>query len=69
MAWASTPSGKSIPLDPVPVPDGNVEAMVHDLGVRVIAVHPAGQAFLPAAGCDRFDTHFATCPKAAEFKK
>lgn len=59
MRWERTAAGKPIPLDPEPTPTGNLA--FRDDG-RVVA----------AAGCppgDRYVTHFATCPDAAEHRR
>lgn len=52
MRWARTVNGKSIPLDPEPVPGGNVE--LRD-GLACV-VKPDGAA--------RYVSHFATCKNA-----
>lgn len=57
--WAKTETGKSMPLDPTPVPDGNVEL------VNGIA-HVHGGADLEHAQATNtvlHKAHFATCPK------
>lgn len=58
--WARTESGKRIPLDPEPVPDGNV-VVVQDSPpvVRVLAA-----ADLPLHIVPTYKSHFATCPHA-----
>ena len=66
IVWALTSAGKSMPLDPEPHPDGNVEAMQDQDGRwHVIAVHPGPDLF----GGTRYHSHFTTCPKADDFKR
>jgi hypothetical protein len=66
--WASTPAGKSMPLDPEPHPDGNIEAHVDGSGRwHVDIVHADSQStmFTP----NLYLSHFVTCPNAEEFRK
>ena len=60
--WVIMPSGKRMPLDAKPDPNGKV--VLHDDGKH---------AFAPGAGGDepamRFPSHFATCPHAANHRK
>lgn len=57
--WARTAAGKSMPLDPEPSQDGNVEAVRDGHGtLSVVTVHKEHPMF---AG-DLFMPHFATCP-------
>ena len=61
LRWARTESGKAIPLDPEPVPDGNI--VVTDSGIA---------HFLRAtemATSERYVSHFSTCVKRAHFRK
>ena len=54
-----TATGKNVPVDPIPVDDGNVcaRALGNKLrGYVISAEHPAH------AGYTRFATHWATCP-------
>lgn len=69
--WAQTGSGRRIPIDPEPVPDGNVvvehpgdhgEAMVTVLG------RPEEQQLYADVG-PRYQSHFATCPQAAQHRR
>jgi hypothetical protein len=62
--WASTSNGKSMPVDAVPVEDGNVEVL--RAGGRVVAtIH--GQA--PMIPVPLRKSHFATCPNADQHRK
>ena len=63
--WAETErNGKPIPLDPEPVPDGNLG--IRDDG-RVYHV-AQGQGVLDL-GVPLYKTHFATCPDADEHRR
>ena len=54
IVWAKTTTGKSMPLDAEPVPDGNI--VLHE-----------GVAYVTGTG-DR-KSHFATCPNAARHRR
>lgn len=69
--WAiNEATGKSMPLDPNPIANGNVEATgltdgtSGNLVVKVLKKDEAGRP-----GADRYRSHFATCPKAADFRR
>lgn len=55
-----TATGKSVPVDPIPVDDGNVCALTRPggrlVGYVISEAHPA----LP--GYTRYSAHFGTCP-------
>lgn len=68
MTWATTSSGKSMPLNAEPDPAGNVEVRVGELGLAVLEVHPPGQPPLASVGV-MYMPHWATCPNADEFRK
>lgn len=60
--WARTEGrGKPIPLDPDPVPDGNIVVtdggIAHFLRATEMATGP------------RYVSHFSTCPKSAHFRR
>ena len=59
--WAKTERGNSIPLDPDPVPDGNI--VVTDAGVAHVL-----RATEMATG-PRYVSHFVTCPGRAKFRR
>jgi hypothetical protein len=59
--WAKTERGKPIPLDPDPVPDGNI--VVTDAGIAHFL-----KSTEMATG-PRYVSHFSTCPKSAHFRK
>lgn len=58
-------NNKPIPLDPDPVPDGNLG--IRDDG-RVYSMGNPEQGALDV-GVPRYKTHFATCPNAAEHRR
>lgn len=66
--WAVTDSGKRIPLDMDPAPDGNLEP-INKLpdGTLVVAVVPLAAA-IPAHD-DRRISHFVTCPQADNWRR
>jgi len=57
--WHKTSEGKNIPLDPDPHPEGN---LTFDARLRVVV---AARGSKPKM----YRSHFATCPKAGEFRK
>lgn len=61
IVWVKTRSGKRMPLDARPTPNGNLEI---DLADCVYFVTPD----LNAAG-KRYTSHFATCPNASEHRR
>lgn len=70
MVWAVTPSGKNIPINPDPVPEGNlvVEHKLRDDGRGHF-----WEARPPSPLLDqdkpKYVSHFATCPKASAHRK
>jgi hypothetical protein len=64
--WVTMPSGKHMPLDTTPSPDGNV--CVHSDGVKAAVLTADELAQFPA-DLPRFKSHFATCPGAAKHRK
>lgn len=66
--WATTSNGKSMPVDAVPVDEGNVElhwpgAPQLPIRATVHAQRPLGLTNVPL-----HLSHFATCPNAAEHR-
>lgn len=62
--FAKTASGKSMPVDTKPSTDGNL-VLFHEGGVLC-----SRAARLPADQLrPRHKSHFATCPKAGDFRK
>lgn len=59
--WARTERGKAIPIDPAPVPDGNL--VVSDGGIA----HVLRATEMPPS--ERYVSHFATCVRRAHFRK
>lgn len=66
--WAKTAAGRSMPLDPVPVYDGNVvvETWRGDNPTVIVFSKPED---VPASEPLRYKSHFVTCPDAARFRK
>jgi hypothetical protein len=65
--WALTGSGKRIPVDRDPVPDGNLFYVGDEDGPPTVAVITKGRR--PPPGADRYTSHFATCPNAASHRR
>lgn len=63
--WVITDGGRRMPLDPDPVPDGNVVPAVID-GQRRARVLTGEQ--MPADG-PAWQAHFRTCPAAPQFRR
>jgi hypothetical protein len=61
--WAKTAKNKSIPVDPVPVADGNL--MLVDEGNGVTRALPITGGYNGVA----HKSHFATCPYSGEHRK
>lgn len=57
IVWARTTTGQRMPLDPTPVPDGNV-VYCGEKSVRVLA---AGET---AGGWERYHSHWSNCDDA-----
>lgn len=60
--WAVTEKGGRMPLDPDPVPDGNV--VINNYGVAVV-ITPGDWTH----DGQRYVAHFATCPNAKTHRK
>lgn len=63
MVWVKTAAnGRLMPLDPKPVPDGNVVLLASrdEQGVRLVRVLAHGED--PGPDAKRYISHFATCP-------
>lgn len=70
IAWRLTVKGKKMPVDPDPVPDGNI---VLNRGGLVVVLDRERMAKLEARTdrerWPRFVSHFVTCPHRAAFRK
>jgi hypothetical protein len=55
--WAKTPSGRPMPLDAEPSPQGN------------IVLRMDGIAIVGGEGSLRYTSHFANCPQAAQHRR
>ena len=72
MWTVSVATGKRMPLDPVPVPGGNVRLLpAEHLGAppRSAVVGPAIDLFDDQDDGTRYVSHFATCPNADEHRR
>lgn len=67
IVWALLPSGKRMPLDATPAPDGNIAARRDANGDLHARVLKAGDE--PADGERRGTSHFSTCPNAAAHRR
>jgi len=66
--WCVTAKGKRIPVDPDPVPDGNL-VLVDD---HAEPAQPTKALPVPAdagRGTPRYKSHLATCPNAAGHRR
>lgn len=73
--WVVTVAGVSMPIDPDPVPDGNVEFTGRTAStstgwscpeVRVVAA--GEQSLFAELEPDRYQAHFRFCPDAESFR-
>lgn len=65
--WAETRTGKRMPVDTRPHPDGNVRIVAHPSGVQMAEV--LGPLEVAAAEQPLHRSHFATCPNAAQHRR
>jgi hypothetical protein len=65
--WVSTTQGRAMPLDPDPVPNGNV-VIVRDGGGGLLAEY-LRRTDTPAPGTPRYQSHFSSCPERARFRR
>lgn len=63
--WAVTTTGKRMPIDHEPTPDGNVTVHRDEAGQDIATVHAVGA---PLEG-PRWTSHFATCAQAAQHRR
>jgi hypothetical protein len=59
---------RRIPLDPIPVPDGNVWVDHIEGGQVFVNVVLTGDA-VPRTVASRYVSHFVTCPQADSWRK
>lgn len=64
IVWATTDSGKRMPVDVEPVELGNVRLVDGPNGLIAKVTVPA---MIPEG--ERYRSHFATCPKAREARR
>lgn len=64
--WGATEKGKSMPVDPLPHPRGNITLVGTAAGGYLITVHPRhALPLVPPA----YRSHFATCPSAGAIRE
>ena len=61
--WGRTGSGRNIPLDAAPTPDGNVTMFD-----RIAVIHTKDSP-PPEPGELRYTAHFKTCPHAGSWRR
>lgn len=64
IAWAKTPTGRSMPVDFAPVANGNVVLFDGPDGLLAVVAYASA-----APGKPRHQAHFVSCPYAAEHRK
>lgn len=63
-------SGRRMPLDPHPVPGGNVEGLERsDPATGAPLVHVLRKVDIGTPGATRYKSHFATCPNARDHRR
>jgi hypothetical protein len=67
MVWLLTTQGRAMPLDPDPVPNGNI-VIVRDGGGGLLA-EVLRRTDTPAPGTPRYQSHFSSCPERARFRR
>lgn len=60
--WVKTSAGKNMPLDPHPVPNGNIELVRGGHGWVAEVVDPDPEVL-------RYVSHFVTCPDAKRHRR
>jgi hypothetical protein len=68
IVWAVTEAGRPIPLNPDPEPAGNLELVTRP-GQRPPVVHVLTASAPRSPDVDRYQSHFATCPNANEWRR
>ena len=72
MVWCVSTNGHRMPVDPEPVPDGNLivvgtgRAPNGDVLDRVLVL---GKGDVPLGDPPRFQSHFVTCPDARGWRR
>jgi hypothetical protein len=74
MVWVASTKGGKVPLDPRPVPDGNlVFESANGLGEPSKAGEPTVRYLrkgdVVPSGTAKYKSHFATCPEAGQFRR
>ena len=68
IVWATTSTGKAMPVDAAPSPDGNV-LLLPTVDHKFVAVVVGKEEAEKSAAVERYKSHFATCPSAASFRR
>lgn len=66
LIWAVTDSGRRMPLDFDPVPNGNLVLSRDRDSPRAIVLSPGQQ---PHVSVPRYISHFSSCPHAKRFRR
>lgn len=66
MVWVSSTRGGTVPLDPRPVPDGN---LVFVPGAETPTVRYLRKDDVVPVGTARYRSHVASCPEAGQFRR
>lgn len=69
IAWAITPNGKKLPLDPEPHDQGNLTVSLDGGVLRTGVVLRAAREAMHEAGNQLYLSHFATCAHADQWRK
>lgn len=68
IVWAQTSTGKLMPVDAVPVSDGNV-LLLPTVDHKFVAMVVGKEEAASSAAVERYKSHFATCPSAASYRR
>lgn len=68
VVWVLTDDGNPMPIDPDPVPEGNV-IVTGQVEPFVLSVRVVRKGETVSEGTARFVSHFSSCPRAANFRR
>lgn len=69
IVWTKTQTGKNSPVDPDPVPDGNLVLVSSTVDGKVHFEQFAYRPEAHNAERKRYRSHFATCPNAKQHRR
>lgn len=69
MIWARTRTGTAMPLDPAPVPEGNVQLTTEDLELCATVLAGERLAAARAAGVTLHRPHHISCPEGPKWRR